>query len=160
MSATDPIPPHIYGTLILRDVPHARAVLQALGGKHADIEDDDDVDGTLEELLHRIANLVDEVFRPTPAAGGPFSLNSEVYLTGPGSKPGMGGLINVRTEPAEFAQSETRSRAEKFLDLCANVGVTGYIEIDAPGKYSGRTVHVLTPAGLFTEIAPSRFDNV
>lgn len=160
MSAPDSIPPHVYGTLLFRDGTHARTVLQTLGGKHADIEDDDDVDSTLEELLTRIADLVDGVFPPTATGAGPFASHAQVYLSsGQGSTEGIGGVINVQVGPPEFAQIEVRQRAEKFLDTCANIGVGGYIEVDVDGTHPERTVHVLTPAGLYSEAALSRFSN-
>ncbi|PZT99631.1 MAG: hypothetical protein DI630_16440 [Gordonia sp. (in: high G+C Gram-positive bacteria)] len=160
MSDTDQTPPHVYGTLLVRDVPQARTVLGALCGTHADVEDDDDVDGTLEELLNRIADLVDEVIPPTATGSGPFASHAQVYLVGEDALPGLGGLINIQAGPPEFTQPEVVKRAEKFLDTCANIGVGGYVEVDVPGKYSERTVHVLTPTGLYSESAPSRFPNV
>lgn len=138
MSDPDSPPPYVNGTLLLQDFSHARTVLQALGGKHAD--------------------LVDVVFPPAPGPGEVFTIGSLPGFSGRGAE-GIAGTIHIQTRPPAFAQPAVRAAAGRFLYTCAETDVTGYVEIDVPGENPTRTVHVLTPTGVYGDLVRSSFTN-
>ena len=156
MSAPDSIPPYVNGTLLLRDAAHARTVLEELGEQHADVEDDDDVEGTLAELLTRIANRVDAVFLPESSTDGAYTFGSQPGFSG-GEAEGITGTIHIHTRRTEFTDPAVRVEAEQLLYALAEVGVGGYVEFDIPGQNPRRMVHVLTPSGVYRDLVESRF---
>lgn len=156
MSAPDSTPPYVNGTLLFRDVAHARTVLEELGGKHADVEDDDDVDGTLTELLTRIADRVDEVFLPDSGPDATFTIGSDIGLSG-GDAEGITGTVHIHTRHTAFADPTARTEADQLLYILAEAGVGGYVEFDLPEKTPWRMVRILTPTGLYRDLVESRF---